>query len=557
MPRMSNRWAEDSGGVYGEGASFSSSGHNANKDGTTHTNIDDILEFLNMREHQGDMHAMFNLGRHYYEGSRSRKRNLKMARNQFIKIARAYWGRDGKVNPKAPKGIDKIAAKAAAHIGRMFLRGEGTEQSFEKAATWFRRGIANGDSLCQHHMALMYRDGLGVPKDSVRAAIYFKAAAEQDLPASQSALGALFLDQGDVETAGRYFELAARNGFTEAFYYLAEMANHGIGRERHCGIATAYYKIVAERAEALHSSFAQANAAYASGDLETAMIYSMMAAEQGYESAQANVAYILDEQISALSTALSSVLSPFPRSQKTASPRSTLHNATLALIYWTRSAKQNNIDSLLKMGDYYLSGHGTAADVDKASTCYHTAAETHHSAQALWNLGWMHENGVGPVSQDFHMAKRYYDFALDMNSEAYLPVKLALIKLRIRSWWNGVTGGTVNSIQPEDDVDNNRNRRSLSEWIAHFLDAAGEMNEQDQGAQDDLEFDSPAFGADPMPGGDGNYDAVHLRRCRRCCRDTYVPASVPPIYYRSDFGVQKVVSSCEFVSTRGAFRRVN
>jgi SEL1 protein len=104
------------------------------------------------------------------------------------------------------------------------------------------------------------------------------------------------------------------------------------------------------------------------------------------------------------------------------------------------------------------------------------------------------------------MAKRYYDFALDMNSEAYLPVKLALIKLRIRSWWNGVTGGTVNSIQPEDDVDNNRNPRSLSEWIAHFLDAAGEMNEQDQGAQDDLEFDSPAFGADPMPGGDGNYD---------------------------------------------------
>jgi SEL1 protein len=506
MPKMSYRWAEDSGGVYGEGASFSSSGHNANKDGTIYTNIDDILEFLDVRERQGDMHATFNLGRHYYEGSRSRKRNLKMARNQFMKIARVYWGKDGKVSPKAPKGIDKIAAKAAAHIGRMFLRGEGTEQSFEKAATWFRRGIANGDALCQHHMALMYRDGLGVPKDSLRAAVYFKAAAEQDLPASQSALGALFLDQGDVDTAGRYFELAARNGFTEAFYYLAEMTNNEIGRERQCGIATAYYKIVAEKAEALHSSFAQANAAYASGDRETAMIYSMMAAEQGYESAQANVAYILDEQTSCLSTALSSALPSFPRPQPTASSRLILHNAALALIYWTRSAKQNNIDSLVKMGDYYLSGQGTTADVDKASTCYHTAAEIHHSAQALWNLGWMHENGVGPVSQDFHMAKRYYDLALDMNSEAYLPVKLALIKLRIRSWWNGVTGGKINGIKREDDIDENRKPRSLSEWIAHFLDAAGEMNEQDQGALDDLELDSPAFGSDPMPGGEDNYD---------------------------------------------------
>jgi SEL1 protein len=506
MPRMSYRWAEDSGGVYGEGASFSSSGHNANKDGTIQTNIDDILEFLDVRERQGDMHAMFNLGRHYYEGSRYRKRNLKMARNQFMKVARVYWGKDGKVNPKAPKGIDKIAAKAAAHIGRMFLRGEGMEQSFEKAATWFRRGIANGDSLCQHHMALMYRDGLGVPKDSVRAAMYFKAAAELDLPASQSALGALFLDQGDVETAGRYFELSARNGFTEAFYYLAEMTNNGIGRERHCGIATAYYKIVAEKAEVLHSSFAQANAAYASGDLETAMIYSMMAAEQGYESAQANVAYILDEQTSGLSTALSSALPFRLQAQQASSPRSILHNAALALVYWTRSAKQNNVDSLLKMGDYYLLGQGTFADTDKASTCYHTAAETHHSAQALWNLGWMHENGVGPVSQDFHMAKRYYDLALDMNSEAYLPVKLALIKLRIRSWWNGVTGGNINGIQPEDDVDENRKPRSLSEWIAHFLDAADEMAEQDQGTLDELELDSPASGSDPMPGGDDNYD---------------------------------------------------
>lgn len=506
MPRLSYRWAEDSGGVYGEGASFSSSGPNANKDGTMYKNIDDILEFLDVRERQGDMLAMFNLGRHYYEGSRYRKRNFKMARNQFMKVARVYWGKDGKVNPKAPKGIDKIAAKAAAYIGRMFLRGEGMEQSFEKAATWFRRGITNGDALAQHHMGLMYRDGLGVPKDSERAALYFKAAAEQGLSASQSALGALFLDQGDVETARRYFELAVQNYFIEALYYLAEMTNKGIGRDKHCEVATAFYKMVAEKAELLHSSFAQTNAAYADGDLETALIYSMMAAEQGYESAQANVAYILDEQTSALSSALPLALPFSTRVQQTSSPRSILHNAALALIYWTRSAKQDNTDSLLKMGDYYLSGHGTPTDVDKASTCYHTAAEMYHSAQALWNLGWMHENGVGPISQDFHMAKRYYDLALDMNSEAYLPVKLALLKLRVRSWWNGVTGGKINGIQPEDDIDENQKPRSLSEWISHFLNAADEMAEQDQGPLDDLELESAGFRSEPMPSGDDNYD---------------------------------------------------
>jgi len=229
----------------------------------------------------------------------------------------------------------------------------------------------------------------------------------------------------------------------------------------------------------------------------------MMAAEQGYESAQANVAHILDEQTSLLSR----ISAPFLPLAKKSPPRpSILHNAALSLIYWTRSAKQSNIDSLLKMGDYYLTGTGTATDLDKASTCYHNAAENHHSAQALWNLGWMHENGIGPVSQDYHMAKRYYDLALDMNAEAYLPVKLSLLKLRVRSWWNGVTGGKINGIQPEEDSEENQKRRSFSEWVAHFLDAADEMAEQEAGALDELELDSTNFGNDPMPGGDDNYD---------------------------------------------------
>lgn len=168
----------------------------------------------------------------------------------------------------------------------------------------------------------------------------------------------------------------------------------------------------------------------------------MMAAEQGYEHAQANVAYVLDERRSLFS--LNALL---PWAQKT---RSTLlRNAALALIYWTRSAKQANTDSLVKMGDYYLHGTGTALDVDKASTCYHNAAETHHSAQAYWNLGWMHENGIA-VQQDFHMAKRYYDLALETNEEAYLPVKLSLLKLRARGFWNRITNGNINPIRDDE-----------------------------------------------------------------------------------------------------------
>lgn len=442
LQRDAFRLADENGGVYGEGASVVSSGVYANKAGPnsdSHAALDDVLEYLDLLSRKGDPKATFSLGRLHYEGSRTMKRNFKTARSYFMTVARKYWAKDGSIVTE-DNGVGKIASKAAGYMGRMFLRGEGMEQSFEKALTWFKRGIANGDSLCQYEMGLMYLQGLGVKKDAVKAADYFKEAADQDFASAQVNLGQLFLDQGDIQTATRFFELAARHGHIEAFYHLAEINNNGVGRDRSCGVATAYYKLVAEKVETIHSAFDEANRAYEDGDLETALVVYMMAAEQGYEYSQANVAYLLDEYKSILSL---DALIPW----KTSRP-SLLRNTVLALIYWTRSAKQSNIDSMVKMGDYYLGGHGVDADMERAATCYQTAADSQQSAQAFWNLGWIHENGLG-VEQDFHLAKRFYDQALETNQESYLPVKLSLTKLRLRSFWNTITNGKVNSIRTE------------------------------------------------------------------------------------------------------------
>lgn len=436
------RLADKSGGVYGEGASVVSSGPFARKGGPSsdqHASFEDVLEYLDLMSRKGDLASTFSLGRLYYDGNRNIKRNFKTARKHFLSVARTFWSKDGsKLTDDAR--IAKVASKAAGYLGRMFLRGEGTEQSFDKAMTWFKRGLAAGDSLCQYQIGLMHLEGLGVRQDAMVAADYLKEAANQDFAAAQVRLGQLFLDQGDIGTARNYFRQAASNGHIEAVYHLAEISNYGIGQDRSCEIATAYYKGVAEQVETLHSSFDEANQAYGAGDKETALISYMMAAEQGYEAAQANVAYILDEHKSILP-----LDSAIPWKQRRTS---LLRNAVLALMYWTRSAKQSNIDSLVKMGDYYLMGNGADADFEKAASCYQTAAETHHSAQALWNLGWIHENGIG-VEQDFHLAKRFYDQALETNQESYLPVKMALVKLRLRSFWNTITHGKANSIKSE------------------------------------------------------------------------------------------------------------
>lgn len=439
------RIADESGGAYGEGASAMSAGINAvraHPNSDAHASIEDVLEYLDLMSQKGDFKASFNLGRIYYDGQRGLERDVELARKYFLMVTSKFW-KKGRIVDNFKPGHDKAASRAAGYMGRMYLRGEGTEQNLDRAKFWFDRGLQHGDAQSQWGLGLMCLKGYGMPKNIARATELFKAAADQDFALAQVQLGALYLDQGhaeDVATANHYFELAARHSSIEALYYLAEMNFYGVGREKACSPAVTLYKSVAEKVEPLVSSWAEANMAYENGDVELAALGFIGAAEQGYEKAQNNIAYILDPAKSRLP------ISPWLIGQP---PKPTLlDNPTLALMYWTRSSRQGNIDSLVKMGDYYVSGIGTELDVDKAVLCYTGASEHHQSAQALYNLGWMHENGIG-LTQDYHLAKRYYDLALETNEEAYLPVTLSLLKLRTRSAWNTFTHGRINSIQDD------------------------------------------------------------------------------------------------------------
>jgi len=61
------------------------------------------------------------------------------------------------------------------------------------------------------------------------------------------------------------------------------------------------------------------------------------------------------------------------------------------------------------------------------------------------------------MAQDFHLAKRHYDFALGTNIEVYLPITLSLFRLHARSLWHTLTGrgGGLSHVEhrQEDDAD--------------------------------------------------------------------------------------------------------
>lgn len=52
----------------------------------------------------------------------------------------------------------------------------------------------------------------------------------------------------------------------------------------------------------------------------------------------------------------------------------------------------------------------------------------------MFNLGWMHEYGVG-IPQDLHLAKRYYDMSMETSADAVWPVIPCLICLWTRLYF--------------------------------------------------------------------------------------------------------------------------
>ena len=66
--------------------------------------------------------------------------------------------------------------------------------------------------------------------------------------------------------------------------------------------------------------------------------------------------------------------------------------------------------------------------MEKAAHYYRLASQQFKSARANFNLGFMHEWGLG-LKQDFPLAKRHYDLAKESSTQAGLAVQIALMAM--------------------------------------------------------------------------------------------------------------------------------
>jgi len=363
----------------------------------------DLIEYYQLLAGKGDVQAQVGLGQLHYQGGRGIPRDPQQALYYFLQAA------------------ESGNAVAMAFLGKIYLEGnEEVAASNETALKYFKKASALNNPVGQSGLGLMYLHGKGVEKDTKKALEYFSKAAEQSWPDGQLWLGNMYYNgwevSRDYKMSSKYYNLASQSGHILGFYNLADMHATGTGVLRSCPTAVEFYKNVAERGK-WGNLLMEAHHQYKMGLYDEALLKYLLLAELGFEVAQSNAAYILDRKDN-------EVYDPEEMWKR-------------GLVYWSRAAAQGYSNARVRLGDYYYYGWGTSVDYETAASHYRIASEQQNNPQAMFNLGYMHELGLG-MKQDIHLAKRFYDMAADTSADAKVPVYLALSKLAMVFAWKNV-----------------------------------------------------------------------------------------------------------------------
>ncbi|CAF2524982.1 unnamed protein product [Rotaria sp. Silwood2] len=396
-----------------------------------------LLQYYQLLADRGDPQAQYGIGQLYYFRDIAYDKAL-----YYFRLA----AENGNVN-------------ALAYLGKLYSeKNDFIQQNNETAVQFFQSAADKGNPIGQAGLGLAYYHGAGVERDYDKAFRLFHLSADQSYAEGQLMLGVMYYNgQGirrDFKMALKWFQAASQSGHVLAYYNLAQMHATGTGVLRSCPTATELFKSVAERGPCSHM-FTKAFQLYNQGHIEQAFMTYLYLAEVGYEVAQSNVAYIIDQ----MSFDISNIYKKQEERYKK------------ALLYWHRAAIQGFHYARIKLGDYYFYGYGTEQNYELAAIHYKSASDLSRNPQAMFNLAYMHENGLG-LKRDIHLAKRFYDMALETNAEAYLPVAIVLVKLKFQIFFENLFSNFFSSTNNKSSNTNENDSATIdldSSWDLYLM----------------------------------------------------------------------------------------
>ena len=194
----------------------------------------------------GNIEAMYKLSRLYKEGAgvtRDLAESVRWCKKaaaeglpqaQFALAFRYETGSDVDKDLKEAVRLYKLAAKqgyadAQNNLGTLYRQGRGVKADSKVAFTYYQEAAKQGHGLAQVSLGLCYSKGIGAKKDSAQAALWLKKAADNDdKDAHAQYVYGFFLekadgDKKDLKEAEKYYEMAAKNGHSQALKALSAL----------------------------------------------------------------------------------------------------------------------------------------------------------------------------------------------------------------------------------------------------------------------------------------------------------------------------------------------
>jgi SEL1 protein len=387
---------------------------------------EDVVLFYKYAADTGDVDAQVAMGLFYLQGGYGITRNYPKALHYFRQAAA------------------QGDAMATCSLGWMYANGFGVAQDNLTAIKYYRQAIELGNVQAHTYLGVMYWHGWGVKQNRKEALRLWTKAAEHNHAEALLHLGLRYFTGVADSTAStdiplvprdhikalNYFQRAAQSGHVMGLYWVGVMHLLGFGAPQSCQHAITFFRRIFERTY-FHDVGRVAHFLYMNKHIESARLNYLRLAQQGHDLSQLNAAWLFERYLPQQSSSLIK-----SDTSTTEMPFSLHHNLTQndhyrkALALYALAAEQGNGYAALKQGDYYYYGLGIEPEPATAAAHYLTASNLYQS-QATFNLGYMHQFGLG-LPQDFHLAKRYYDLSYEQHpEEAFLPAGLALIGLAV------------------------------------------------------------------------------------------------------------------------------
>lgn len=266
-----------------------------------------------------------------------------------------------------------------------------------KALEWWQKAVAAGNSVAMFSLALMYRDGQGIPKNGAEARRLFEMAAEHGVKSAAAAAGEMYFDgvggPRDVAKARRWLEIGA-TGSATARKKLAQL-NTEEGRHplesrdlvEQSPAAIRCHRLAANPNDEMRwlgikgVSLEKMNGAEALAACRAALAEKPDDARLRYQLARA-----LD---------------------KTGAHAEKIEQLKKAI-------EGGYSHALVNLGVAYEDGKGAAVDFEQARRFYEKALATGINVAARY-IGYLHDKGRG-VKQDFSEARWWFEKAADGGS---------------------------------------------------------------------------------------------------------------------------------------------